>query len=182
MNIPSGIKRVILPLMMLFVFAASWYGLFKPEMAKAELFRDKVEEINAQVDAMIRQGGNLYTPPAPEEIAEWDSLKVRIDKMLPAGRELTKLYSYLSELADNHNVVNFRRDLIKGSELSWTDGGIPRQSYDLSVTFDGDYRSVLEFLDELQRTERLIEITELSVSRNVPLISVRMVLRSYYSA
>ncbi|MBN2289414.1 MAG: type 4a pilus biogenesis protein PilO [Candidatus Glassbacteria bacterium] len=181
MPLPSGIKKVIIPLSFLFFFGAAWFGLFEPQFKKSREYREKLRTLEQQIEAITRQVGS-YEPPTPEESERWQRLAEEIERRIPEGRQLTELYAYLSDLAEKSKLQNFNRQLVEGSDQESEEDGIKRSSVDLELTFQGEYKSVMRFLAGLHSLERLVEVQKLDVSRRPPLVGVKIILRSYYSS
>ena len=181
MPIPTGIKKVIVPLSFVFLFGVIWFGLYEPQLNKSREYRDKLKDLEQQVDAILRQVGS-YEPPKPEERLEWQRLVAELDRRIPQDRQLTELYAYISDLAEKNNLDNFNRRVIADSDQELDESGIKRRSFDLELTFDSDYKALVSFLAGLHLLDRLVDVEKLEVTRKLPLVGVRMVLRSYYSS
>ena len=166
MILPTGIKKVVLPLAILFLFGAVWYGLFKPEFAKISKYR--------------AQPAAARTPATARETAEWASLEEAIIRRLPKGKQISGLYAQLSVKAEQCELRNFERRDLEGSESSYEDGGIARSGYSIELTFDCSYSSLIRFLNGLQAMERLVDVVRLEINRKFPLVGVRIVLRNYF--
>ncbi|MFC1545007.1 hypothetical protein ACFL4X_02465 [Gemmatimonadota bacterium] len=179
MTIPSGISKVILPLAMLFIFGVSWFGLYKPEFEKISEYKKKPAANKLQIEQLGKQLSQ-YNPPTPEERQEWARLEEEINRRLPKGKRTTEFYALLSKLAVSQNCQNFRRQELAGTDSTYATGDIPRSGFDIQIDFECGYKSLKGYLDGLKHSERLIEIVGLEVNRSLPLISVTMVLRSYY--
>jgi Tfp pilus assembly protein PilO len=180
MTIPSGIRKVILPLAMLFVFGASWFGLYKPELDKITEYKKKPAAISQQIEQRVRQLG-AYDPPTAEERVEWEALEREISLKLPPAKRITDLNSLLSRLAADLNCQDFNRQEIENSDTTYASGDVSRRGFDTQLNFACDYSSLKGYVDGLQGAGRLIELVELEVNRSLPWLSVRMVIRSYYS-
>ena len=178
MPIPTGIKKVIVPLSFVFFFGVIWFGLYEPQLNKSREYRDKLKDLEQQVDAILRQVGS-YEPPKPEERLEWQRLVAELDRRIPQDRQLTELYAYISDLAEKNN---FNRRVIADSDQELDESGIKRRSFDLELTFDSDYKALVSFLAGLHLLDRLVEVEKLEVTRKLPLVGVKMILRSYYSS
>ncbi len=180
MTIPSGIRKVILPLAMLFVFGASWFGLYQPELEKIAEYKKKPAALSEQIGQRVRQL-NEYDPPTVAERAEWEALEQEFSLKLPPAKQITDLYSQLSRLAADQRCQDFNRLEIENSDTTYASGDVARRGFDIQLNFACDYRSLKGYLDGLKNSERLVELVELEVSRNLPLLDVKMVIRSYYS-
>jgi Tfp pilus assembly protein PilO len=181
MPLPTGIKKIIIPLSFLFFFGVAWFGLFEPQLNRSSEYRAKLRTLEQQIEAISRQVGS-YQPPTPEESAEWQRLADELQRRIPKGRQLSELYAFLSELVEKNNLENFNRQLVEDSEQELDEGGIQRRSFDLELTFDGDYQGVVDFLSGLHSLGRLVEVESLEISRKPPLVGIRLILRSYYSS
>ena len=181
MPIPSHIKKVIVPLSFLFFFGGMWYGLFEPQFARSKEYRDKLKDLDGQIDVIIRQVGS-YELPTPEERIEWQRLAGELERRIPQGRQLSELYAYISNLAEENNLDNFNRRVIEDSDQELEEGGIKFRSFDLVLTFDSEYQALVSFLAGLHSLDRLVEVEMLDVTRKPPLVGVRIILRSYYSS
>ena len=179
MVLPSGIKKVILPLAILFLFGAVWYGLFKPEFAKISKYRAQPVAARAQIEGMV-QRLSVFNPATARETAEWASLEEDISRILPKGKQISGLYAQLSAKAEQCELQNFERRELENSEISYEDWGIVRSGYSVELTFDCSYSSLIRFLDGLQAMERLVDLVRLEINRKFPLVGVRIVLRSYF--
>jgi len=181
MPLPSGIKKVIIPLSFVFFAGVMWVGLFEPQYKKAKEYEEKLSELDRQESAVFRKMRS-YEVPTPEEKAEWQRLANELERRIPKGRQLAELYALLSELAQKNQLSKFNRRMIEDSDQELDEGGIKRRSFDLELTFEGEYQSIVAFLADLHSLDRLVEVEQLEVSRMPPLVGVRMVLRSYYSS
>ena len=72
--------------------------------------------------------------------------------------------------------------MIADSDQELDESGIKRRSFDLELTFDSDYKALVSFLAGLHLLDRLVEVEKLEVTRKLPLVGVKMILRSYYSS
>ena len=158
-----------------------WYGLYQPQFARSKEYRGKLKELEQQQEAIMQQVGS-YEPPTPEETAEWKRLSDELERRIPQERRLMELYAFISELAQKNRLTNFNRRVIEGSDQEFDEDGIKRKSFDLELTFNGEYRAVVNFLKGLHSLDRLVEVDKLEVIRKPPLVGVEIVLRSYYSA
>lgn len=181
MPIPTGIKKVITPLSILLFFGIIWFGLYEPQLTRSKEYRGKLKELEQQLDVIMRQVGS-YEPPTPEEPAEWQRLSAELERSMPRERRLTELYAFISDLAQKNRLDNFDRRMIEESDSVFNEDGIKRSSFDLELTFDGEYHAVVSFLAGLRSLDRLVEVDKLEVIRKPPLVGVRIVLRSYYSS
>lgn len=179
MTLPTGIKKVVVPLSILFLFGIVWYGLFKPEFEKISKYRAQPETARSQIESMIRQL-SAFNPPTTQERAEWASLEKDLNRRLPKGRQITELYAQLSALAEKYELQNFERREPEESEKSYVDGGINHSGYSIELTFECSYSSLAGILHGIQNMDRLVEVVNLEITRNPPLIGVRVVLRSYF--
>ncbi len=181
MPIPTGIKKVITPLSILLFFGVIWFGLYEPQLTRSKEYRGKLKELEQQLDSIMRQVGS-YEPPTPEETDEWQRLANELERRIPRERRVTELYAFISDLAQKNRLGNFDRRVIEGSENEFEEDGIKRSSFDLELTFDGEYHTLVRFLAGLRSLDRLVEVDKLEVIRKPPLVGVRIVLRSYYSS
>ena len=179
MQLPTGVKKVVLPLSIMFLFGVVWYGLFKPEFAKISKYRAQPVAARSQIESMV-QRLSAFNPPTAQERAEWASLEKDIDQRLPKGKQITELYAQLSALAEKYELQNFERRELEGSEQSFEDGAITRSGYSIELVFSCSYPSLLRFLGSLHNLERLVEVVNLEITRDLPLIGVKVVLRSYF--
>ena len=179
MILPTGIKKVVLPLAILFLFGAVWYGLFKPEFAKISKYRAQPAAARTQIESMV-QRLSVFNPATARETAEWASLEEAIIRRLPKGKQISGLYAQLSVKAEQCELRNFERRDLEGSESSYEDGGIARSGYSIELTFDCSYSSLSRFLNGLQAMERLVDVVRLEINRKFPLVGVRIVLRNYF--
>ena len=179
MTLPTGIKKVIFPLGILFLFGIIGYGLFKPEFEKISEYRSEPVAARLQIDSMVRQ---LYAfnPLTEQERAEWASLEKDLNRRLPKGKQITELYAQISALAEKYELKNFERRELENSEKNYDNTGINRSAYSIELTFECSYSSLAGFLNGLQNIARLVEVVNLEITRNFPLIGVRIVLRSYF--
>ena len=180
MNIPSGIRKVILPLVMLFVFGVSWFGLYKPELEKISEYKKKPAANERQIEELGRQLSQ-YNPPTADERKEWARLEEEVDRRLPKGKQIAELYSILSRLAVAHDCQNFTREELPNSDAVYATEVIPRSGFDIQIAFECGYKALKGFLDDLKKSDRFIDLVSLEINRNLPMIRVSMVLRSYYS-
>ncbi len=180
MTIPSGIRKVILPLAMLFIFGAAWFGLYKPELAKISEYNKKPAASRQKIEQLVREL-NEYDPPTADERAEWKALEREFSLKLPRGKQITELYSLLSRLAVNLGCEDFNRMEIENSDTVYTSGDIPRRGFDIQLDFSCDFHSLREYINGLKGADRLIEVVRLEVDRSLPLLNVKMVIRSYYA-
>ena len=181
MPIPTGIKKVITPLSILLFFGIVWFGLYEPQLTRSKEYRGKLKELEQQLDSIMRQVGS-YEPPTPEETAEWQRLANELERRMPRERRLAELYAFISDLAQKNNLDNFNRRVIEDSDQELDESGIKRRSFDLELTFDSDYKALVSFLAGLHLLDRLVEVEKLEVTRKLPLVGVKMILRSYYSS
>lgn len=179
MQIPSGIKKIFIPLGLIFLFAAAWYGLYEPEFRKIAKYKTQPAAARAQIEKMIQQLG-AYNPPADTELAEWKILEEKINRKIPTGKQITELYSLISALAEKDQLADLQRQEVDASDKEYTDNGITRNGYDVNLKFQGTYSSLAKFIGDLQNSERLIEIVTFNVNRHLPMLQVEMVLRTYY--
>jgi Tfp pilus assembly protein PilO len=180
MTIPSGIRKVILPLAMLFVFGASWLGLYQPELEKIAEYKKEPAAIRQQIEQRVRQLSE-YDPPTAEEREEWDILEREFSLKLPPAKQISDLYSRLSRLAVDSHCQDFNKLEIENSDTTYASGDVARRGFDIQLNFACDYRSLKDYINGLKKAGRLIEVVELDVNRNLPLLDVTMVIRSYYS-
>lgn len=181
MTIPGGIRKVILPLAMLFVAGASWFGLYKPELEKISEYKKKPAANERQIEQLGEQLSK-YNPPTDEERQEWARLDSEINRRLPKDKQITELYALLSGLAVANKCQNFSRQEMPGTDTTYVSEEIPRRGFDVQVDFECKYKSLKGYCDDLKQADRLIEVVNMEVSRNLPLLKVKMVLRSYYSS
>ncbi len=179
MTIPSGIRKVILPLAMLFAFGVSWFGLYKPELAKISEYKKKPAANSQQIELLVRQL-NEYDPPTAEERTQWKALEQELNLKLPRGKHITELYSLLSRLAADLHCQDFNRLEIANSDTTYASDDIPRRGFDIQLDFTSDFRSLKGYIDGLRGTGRLLELVGLEVNRSLPLLTVKIVIRSYY--
>ena len=180
MTIPSGIRKVILPLAMLFVAGVSWFGLYKPELEKISEYKKKPAANERQIEELGRKL-QQYDPPTPDERREWLRLEQEVNRRLPGGKQISELYALLSKLAVANDCVNFQRQELAGTDTTYATEDIPRRGFDIQLDFECDYKGLKDYIDGLKRSDRLVELVGLEVNRSLPQISVKMVLRSYYS-
>ena len=179
MQLPTGVKKVVLPLGIMFLFGAVWYGLFKPEFAKISKYRAQPVAARSQIESMV-QRLSAFNPPTAQERAEWERLEEDINRRLPKGKQITELYAQLSALAEKYELQNFGRSELEGSEKNFEDGAITRSGYSIELVFACSYSSLLSFLGSLHNLDRLVEVVNLEITRDLPLVGVRLVLRSYF--
>ncbi len=175
----NSLKRAVVPLAILLLFAGAWYGLLRPEYRRISELRGQPESHRQQIEGMMHRLGE-FREPTEQERLEWVGLEERLRQRLPQGRQLTGLYSLLSTLAGRHGLRQFTRVELPDSARTLEDGGITRQAFDLELNFAADYKSLLGFLEDLRRAERLIDVVRLEVEREPPLVTVRMVIRSHF--
>ena len=180
MRLPTGIKKVIFPLGILFLFGIIWYGLFKPELEKISKYRSQPTAARSQIESMVRQL-NVFNPATAQERAEWASLEKDLNRRLPKGKRIIELYVQLSTLAEKYELQNFKRRELENSEKSYDNGGINHSGYSIELAFECSYSSLAGFLNGLQNIDRLVEVVNLEITRNLPLIGVRIVLGSYFT-
>lgn len=180
MTIPGGVRKVIVPLLILFIFGVSWFGLYKPELAKISEYRKQPAANRQQIESLVRQLSE-YDPPTQEEREQWRNLEEQISLRLPSGKNITELYSLLSRLAVENDCRQFTRQELANTDTTYTTEAIPRRGFDMQLDFECDYRDLKSYLDGLKQAERLIEIVRVTVDRGLPLLKVQMVIRSYYS-
>lgn len=184
MNLKGILKKILLPLGVLLFFAAVWFGLFRPEMAKIAEYRNKPMATQQQIESITAQIGS-FEEPTNEERAQWDSLANEIQRKIPRGKEITSLYSELSRLVEKYSLAGFEREMVElpaGTEAAVTDeGGVPRSSFDLKLTFQCRFESLIGFLDDVRSLDRLVEVTALDISRGVPNVMVSLNLKCYYT-
>ncbi|MBW7995308.1 MAG: hypothetical protein FVQ81_01805 [Candidatus Glassbacteria bacterium] len=180
MTLPSGVRKVILPLAILFIFAAAWFGLYRPELEKISEYRKQPAANRARIEQLVRQM-NYYDPPIAEEREEWRRLEEQIHRRLPAAKQMSGLYALLSRLAVGRELQNFTRQELAGTDTTYATDGIPRRGFDIQLNFECDYAGLKGYVDGLKLADRLIEVVSLEVNRSLPLINVQMVIRSYYS-
>jgi len=180
MQLSTGVKKVVLPLSIMFLFGAVWYGLFKPEFAKISKYRAQPAAAGSRIESMV-QRLSAFNPPTARERAEWASLEKDLERRLPKGKQIAELYAQLSSLAEKYELKNFERHELEGSEKSFEDGGITRSAYSIELLFECRYSSLLHFLRDLHNLERLVEVVNLEITRNLPLVGVKIVLRSYFT-
>jgi len=179
MQLPTGVKKIVLPLGIMFLFGTVWYGLFKPEFAKISKYRAQPTAARSQIESMV-QRLSAFNPPTDQERAEWASLEKDTNRRLPKGRRKSQLYVQLSTLAEKYELQNFERRELEGSEKSFEDRGITHSGYSIELAFECSYSSLIRFLEGLQDMERLVEVVNLEITRDLPLIGIRIVLRSYF--
>ena len=179
MTVPSGVKKVIFPLAIIFFFGVSWYGLYKPELDKIALYKEQPLADRAQIEKMLHQI-NEFDPVSPEERTQWQALNEEFDKRLPKSKQIAGLYALLSSLAESCGLENFQRQDLQNSDSTFTDGGVERSGFDIELNFDCAYSNLAKFIDGLQGAERLTEIVQMDLTRNVPFVGVKMRIRSYY--
>ena len=97
MTIPTGVKKVIFPLGILFIFATMWYGLYKPEMEKISKYRQEPIAARQQIDDMVRRL-SAYSRPTEEERAEWVNAGNALNRRIPKGKQITEL-EFMHEIA-----------------------------------------------------------------------------------
>jgi len=179
MTVPSGVKKVIFPLALLFLFGASWYGLYQPELEKIARYKERPAANRAQIEKMVRQISD-FQPATEVEKGQWRTLEDEINRRLPQGKQIAGLYALLSSLAENCSLQNFQRQDVEGRDSTFTDGGIERKGFEVQLTFDCAYGNLARFVDGLKNAERLVEIMQIDLTRNVPYVGVKMRIRSYY--
>ncbi|MEA2063840.1 MAG: hypothetical protein U9P14_09100 [Gemmatimonadota bacterium] len=179
MTLPAGITKIIVPACFLAFAALTWFGLYEPQLNKSREYRGKLAQLEAKVDAMFKQVGS-YEPPTDEERSQWQSLALDIESRISRGRQLSELYAYLSDLAVDNNLGSFNRRLVEGSDSVRTDGGLELSSFDMEVTFDSDFDSLVKLLAGLNLLDRLVEVNQIEVFRKPPVVGVRIILRSYH--
>jgi hypothetical protein len=180
MALSAGIKKVVFPVAFVAFAAAMWFGLYRPEFAKIARYRSEPLAQRQQIEDMIQQLSR-FDPPTPEERSGWAALRVEMERRIPAGQQISDIYSGLSSLADLNGLNNFTRQTVPNSEKTLEDGGIKRNSFDLTISFECDYGSLVEFLKGLRSLNRLVEVTAMEVNRKVPEVEVKLTLRSYYT-
>jgi len=179
MTIPSGVKKVIFPLGLLFLSGTIWFGLYNPEFNKISRFRNQPESARQKIEGMRRQVLTFELLTDVERM-DWEKTEKAILGRIPKGKQIPGLYSNLSGLAELCSLKDFKRLEKPDSALAFQDGGITRSGFDLELTFDSEYTSLVQFLKGLRQLERMVEVVNLEVTRKAPLVGVKMVVRSYF--
>jgi Tfp pilus assembly protein PilO len=179
MTIPGGVKKVIFPLGLLFLSGTMWFGLYKPEFSKISRYRNQPESARQKIEGMRRQLVTFELLTDVERI-DWANTEKAILSRIPKGKQIPEFYANLSGLAELCSLKNFKRLERPDSALTFQDGGITRSGFDLELTFDSEYTSLVQFLNGLRQLERLVEVVNLEVTRKAPLVGVKMVVRSYF--
>lgn len=182
MSIPPVLRRILLPLGLIGLFAAMWFGLYRPEMDKIAEYRNAPLATRHQIDQMTRQL-SAYERPTDAERAEWETLEQEIRRKIPRGRDITSLYASISELVVKYSLTDFQRNLLDEAAESavTTTDGIPRRSFGIELTFESGYAELIGFIRDIRDLDRLVEVTMLDVTRGVPNLSVRMSIKCYYA-
>ena len=168
-----------MPVVIILFFGGAWFGLFKPEFEMIAKYKLQPAAARTQIEKMIQQL-STYNPPDDKERAEWKSMEGKVDRKIPRGRQITELYSLISSLAEKYELVDLQRQEVALSDSAYSTAGIARNGYDIELIFQGNYASVVKFLNDLQNAERLVEIVSIELNRSLPLLQVKMVLRSFY--
>jgi len=175
----AGLKKVLFPLGLISAFAVIWFGLYKPELKKIAKYKEDPQKARQKIEAMM-QKINAFQPPDSAERIEWIKLAEELERRIPKGKQISQLYADLSALAEEYRLMNFQRRDLPGTDSTYQDGGLPRNGFDLELSFECEYAALVKFLNSLRKMERLTEVIDLEVTRKVPLVGVKMVVRTYY--
>ena len=110
----------------------------------------------------------------------------RLHKMVPSHVDNVRLVIDVNGMAERYNMV--LKDIEIGqtvdaieNPVSGTIAGDTPQHLDIRFTVSGNYESLRLFLDDLARSLRIVDITDLTFSaRNVDLYDFSISLRTYW--
>ena len=120
---------------------------------------NSADEIRKKRDTLIDKRGRIN----PEDLA-------KLEQLLPDNVDNIKLVIDINQIAQNHGLVlkNIKLNSIKEADADSTLGQVVSKygTVGLSFLINSSYDNFQNFLTDLEKSLRLVEITELNVTGN----------------
>jgi len=149
-----------------------------------------------------------WDEPSDTEEEAWDAVRAAYDRAVPAGETRLEFATALNELAAVSGLADFSlvemppaliaeeesamdwededREEAEGWEDPWGDeeespaaARADRSRYAFEARFGASYRSLVRFLDGLERMSRLVEVKRATIRRGEPYLDVEMEIAVY---
>lgn len=189
------IKKGTIYLLITIVIISGLFYLFgfAPLIKDISTYKQKIAEVNRKTNE-IQMQSSMLTSISEGEKKEIEEEAKRIGELIPDEPDLTGLLSLLASEARlcGINLISFDYSLRPGSSSvqpaprkprTPSSTSIPEAKYnriEFRANIKCTYQSLVDFVYRLQNLDRLINIQELSIIRDLPLLTVRMQIEAYY--
>ena len=160
-----------------------------------------------QVEGKLSKGQEMWrsSPPlSPGERGELQKAQERLLRALPKEKDVPSVLQDISRVAQDYNLSNLSLTTIETAAASSPPApgggasqavvvqpapaaspaapgsGGPIDSFNIKLTFAGDYREIAPFLEALQGIPRLVTIQSLQLQRALPQVVAEVVVNAYY--
>lgn len=195
--IPKMSRRFLAPVAGLVALLVLGFWVFK--IRGIQRLRSEI----LQVEGKLSKGQEMWrsSPPlSPGERAELQKAQERLLRALPKEKDVPPVLQDISRVAQDYNLSNLSLTTIETAAASPSaapGGGTsqavvvqpapaapgspgPIDSFNIKLTFAGDYREIAPFLEALQGIPRLVMIQSLQLQRALPQVVAEVVLNAYY--
>lgn len=187
LHIPRGLTKWAAFGGAIICLASLAYFLYLPEVREMNRVSARINGVENEIEK-----AKEIRPVSREAEKRQKGMESRFSVLIPSGRDYPELIRDIARRARECNIQDisfksgeeFNTKVLEGEKeasprIQALPGGNIRHFF-IGLSFHSGFKNLARFLEEIQRTDRLLEIESLVIKRNFPMISVKMVVKAYY--
>jgi Tfp pilus assembly protein PilO len=194
-DIPEGLRKgAVIGVIILFI-AGLFYFLYLPKIKELRKIRAEIDRVEKEIEEAKRIERDFH-PVSQEEEGKWKQVKSRLCALIPPERDVHKLIYELAGRARKCNIFDIsfksgkeintkifqgRKEVLSPVPIQVKE--IFEEDVDyffIKISSHSGYRDLAQFLEDIQKIDRFLEMESLVIKRNFPLISAELAVKAYY--